>query len=199
MLFFFRKQYRKPAGLPGMYVSRKMAKGNMFEYNIIIPELEIQPGDRIFERGYGPGMGIKSILQNYDCHISGIDYSKLMFRVASRRNRKLIRNKKVELSLGDFITYVITPEYYDTIFCTNVVYFWESLAEPFAKIYSGLKNNGHFCFFMVGPEFLDKTNLKNDNLFNRHTIEYVTECLQKVGFVDIRMKKEIGYFIKCRK
>jgi len=199
MLHFIRKQFRKPAGLPGRFVSRKMAKGNMFEYNIIIPELNIQPGDRIFEIGYGPGMGIKTIMTDYNCHISGIDYSKLMFSEASHRNRKMIRNKKVDLFLGDFLTYSITPEYYDTIFCTNVVYFWDSLEEPFAKIYSGLKNGGQFSFFMVGPEYLDKANLTYDTVFNRHTISYVIACLQKAGFADISQKKDVGYFIKCWK
>jgi SAM-dependent methyltransferase len=199
MLHFIRKQFRKPTGLAGRFVSRKMVKGNMFEYNIIIPELEIQPGDRIFEIGYGPGMGIKTIMANYDCHISGIDYSKLMFNEALRRNRKMVRNKKVELLLGDFLSYSIPGEIYDIIFCTNVVYFWDRLEEPFARIYSGLKKGGQFSFFMVGPEYLDKARLTNDTVFNRHTLTYVTDCLQKAGFTDISHKKDVGYFIKSRK
>jgi cyclopropane fatty-acyl-phospholipid synthase-like methyltransferase len=199
MLNFIQKQFRKPSGLPGKFISRKMVKGNRFEYNVLIPLLDIKPGEHLFEIGYGPGMGIKTILERYDCHITGIDYSKLMLSEASQRNRKMIREGKVELLPGDFLSYQITPDFYDTIFCTNVVYFWESLEEPFTKILNGLKKGGHFCFFMVGPEYLKKSNLRNETVFNSHTIEYVTDCLKKAGFIDINQKKNVGYFFKCRK
>jgi ubiquinone/menaquinone biosynthesis C-methylase UbiE len=88
-------QFRKPTGLPGKLISRLMIFGNRATYDKMISELEIKAYDRIFEIGYGHGLGVRKISSKFDCFVSGIDYSELMFNEATKRNRKYIENKKV--------------------------------------------------------------------------------------------------------
>ncbi|HNW51337.1 MAG TPA: class I SAM-dependent methyltransferase [Prolixibacteraceae bacterium] len=191
-------QFRKPSGLIGKVVSRRMVKGNVFEYSRIIPYMDIQPDDEIFEIGYGHGMGIQMIRSKYDCRLTGVDFSKLMYREASQRNRKAIAEGKVKLEYGNFLEYDMLPAAYDRIFCTNVVYFWERLDEPFAKIYSGLKKGGLFTLFMVGPESLEKVPF-TEGVFYKHSIGEVFEKLTQAGFQQIEQFFDVGYFIRCRK
>ena len=102
MLRYIGSQFKKPSGLLGRIISLVMIKGNSPEYDRIIPELDIRQNDRILEIGYGHGLGVDRISTMYECYITGIDFSELMYKQATRRNWKHIRNKKVELYYGDF-------------------------------------------------------------------------------------------------
>jgi ubiquinone/menaquinone biosynthesis C-methylase UbiE len=192
-------QFRKPAGLPGKIISGLMMLGNRAAYNKMIPELDIKSNDKIFEIGYGHGLGVRKISSAYDCFFSGIDYSELMFNEATKRNRKYIENKKVELYLGDFLNYDIISNEYDKIFCINVIYFWDRLDKPFSKIIRGLKKGGTFCLYMAHSDDLKKTKYTQIDIFNKYTIDQVVDNLNVAGFSDIEYKYNNGYFIKCRK
>ena len=170
MLRLIGSQFKKPTGLLGKIVSTVMKKGNSPDYDKIIPELDIKQNDRILEIGYGHGLGVHRISSDFDCHITGIDFSELMFREASKRNEKYIEQKKVELNFGNFLEYEIKPDHYDKVFCVHVIYFWDKLAEPFSKIRTGLKDGGIFCLFMANTDFIKKitiVRLKPDSPFAR--------------------------------
>jgi cyclopropane fatty-acyl-phospholipid synthase-like methyltransferase len=192
-------QFRKPTGLPGKLISRLMMLGNRAAYDKMISELEIKADDRIFEIGYGHGLGVRKISSKFDCFVSGIDYSELMFNEATKRNRKYIENKKVELYLGDFLNSELISNQYDKIFCINVIYFWDLLDKPFSKILYGLKNGGAFCLYMVHSGDLEKTKYTQNAIFNKYTIDQVVDNLNLAGFSDIKYKYNKGYLIKCRK
>lgn len=199
MLRFIGNQFRKPTGFLGKIVARIMIKGNRAAYDKIIPELAIAPEDKILEIGYGHGLGIGLIASGYNCSITGIDFSELMFREASKRNKKHIDAQKVELFLGDFLSTDIGSEKFDKIFCINVIYFWNNLNEPFIKVRQGLKDGGMFCLYMVSRDHLEKMRFTKGGIFNRYSIDEVVDCLEITGFKDIECKYDHGYLIKCRK
>lgn len=177
-----------------------MIKGNSPDYDKIIPELDIKQGDKILEIGYGHGLGVHRILSNYDCHVSGIDFSELMFNEATKRNKKYIERKKAELNFGNFLESEIIPDQYDKVFCVNVIYFWDNLVEPFTKIRTGLKKGGLFCFFMVNTDFLKKVKFTKDGIFNKYSLDQVVDELRTTGFEDISYNTDgKGYILKCKK
>jgi len=176
-----------------------MIFGNRATYDKMISELEIKAYDRIFEIGYGHGLGVRKISSKYDCFVSGIDYSELMFNEATKRNRKYIENKKVELYLGDFLDSELISNQYDKIFCINVIYFWDRLDKPFSKIIYGLKKGGTFCLYMVHSDDLKKAKYTQYDIFNKYTLDHVVDNLKLAGFSDIKYKFNKGYLIKCRK
>ena len=200
MLGFIGSQFKKPTGLLGKIVSRVMKKGNRPEYDKIIPELDIQQNDRILEIGYGHGLGVYRISSGFDCHVSGIDFSELMFKEASKRNKKYIDENKVELNFGDFLEYEIRPDHYDKVFCVNVIYFWDRLVEPFSKIRTGLKHGGVFCMFMANTDFIKKMKFTKDGIFNKYSIDHVVNELKAAGFETISYNAiHKGYIVKCKK
>jgi cyclopropane fatty-acyl-phospholipid synthase-like methyltransferase len=196
MLRLIGSQFRKPSGLLGRIISKIMIKGNVSEYDKIIPELEIQKNDRILEIGYGHGLGVDRIASTYDCFVSGIDFSELMFRMAKKRNRKHIENKKVELFHGDFLCSAIIPNQYDKIFCLNVIYFWDKLDKPFSRIKTMLKEDGLFCLFMAHSEYLKKMKFTKDDIFNKYSIDQVVDELKSAGFREITYQFNKGYIVK---
>lgn len=192
-------QFRRPTGILGRVISAMMKKGNIAEYYKVIPLLDIKKGETIYEIGYGHGLGIDKIIATHDCEIHGIDFSNLMFKEATKRNKKHIDVGRVALDFGDFTTAPVKHNYYNKIFCLNVIYFWKSLEEPFMKINEMLTNDGVFCMYIAHPDMLRSLKFTIDEVFNKYTIEQVVEALKKYGFRDISYTLDRGYFIKCVK
>jgi SAM-dependent methyltransferase len=198
MQSFIGKQFRRPDGFLGRVISYIMKKGNSFAYDKLIPELEIKQNDRILEIGYGHGLGVDRIASGFDCFVTGIDFSELMFKEAQKRNKQHINNKKVELYYGDFLNYELGADKYDKIFCINVIYFWDKLEKPFSKIKSNLRNGGIFCMYMAHRDYLNKVKFTPDDIFNKYTIEQVIEELKLTGFKEVNYTYDNGYLIKCK-
>jgi len=199
MLSNIGNQFRKPRGFLGRIISKLMIKGNSREYDKLIPILEIQPHDRLLEIGYGHGLGIDRILSKYDCHISGIDFSELMYRQANKRNRRHIDDNKATLHFGDFLNFELPVSTFDKIYFLNVIYFWNDLEIPFSRIRSALKSGGICCFSMAHRDDLNRMPFTKDGIFNKYTIEEVTGKLKLSGFNEIEYELDGGYYIKCRK
>ena len=176
-----------------------MKKGNRSAYDKLIPLLNIKKDDRILEIGYGHGIGIDTICQNYDCTITGIDFSELMFNESTARNQRHIENKKVELDFGDYLDFDYSQASFDKIFFINVIYFWDNLKKPFNKINKELKHDGKLCIFMANRDDLKRLKFTKDDIFNKYTIDFVCEELEKSGFQNINYKFDNGYFISCEK
>jgi ubiquinone/menaquinone biosynthesis C-methylase UbiE len=192
-------QFKRPTGLFGIFTSNLMIKGNRRNYDGLLKDLNIQPHDKILEIGYGPGIGINLIAEKCNsCIIHGIDFSKLMYKRATKLNERYTDNNRVKLLLGDFLKTKIDTNNYDKIFCINVVYFWDDLQQPFERIKSFLKKGGIFCFYMAHKDFLIRKK-SPDEIFNKYSIEQITEALKQAGFVEIDSYFDKGYYIKAKK
>jgi len=194
---FIAAQFKKPSGLFGMFSSNIMIKGNKANYEKLIRDLDLQPGDKLLEIGYGPGVGINMIAKACtSCTIHGIDFSKLMYRKARKYNKQYLDNNAMLLQYGDFLKTAVVSNEYDKIFCLNVVYFWNDLQEPFRKVLSLLKAGGAFHIYMANRDALKKAP---DTVFNKYSIKQVVEALKSVGFGNVEHYAEKGYYIKAKK
>lgn len=192
------KQLRMPTGNIGKIVAKMMNKRNAKFYSEIINYLDVKDNDKIFEIGYGPGLGIKMLAElNIKCTINGIDFSELMFKEAYERNIKFINQLKVKLSYGDFLTEDFSKQTYNKVFCLNVIYFWKDLGVAFRKISSILENNGKFCIFMTHEsEFQNKKFAKD---FCKYSVVNVSTALRNAGFSSVNYVFNNGYFITAVK
>ena len=193
-------QFRKPSGFLGKIISKIMTKGNIPDYDKMIPELNIQQNDKILEIGYGRGLGVFRILTEYDCHVTGIDFSDVMFKAATKINKKFIDNGKAGLNYGDFLEMEITPGLFDKVFCLHVIYFWDNLLIPFSRILTILKEGGAFCTFMANIDYMKKVKFTKDGIFNKYSIDKVVGDLNSTGFKNITYSTfDKGYIINCNK
>lgn len=192
-------QFKKPSGLFGIFTSNLMIKENMSRYSLLIKDLNIQPLDKILEIGYGPGVGIELIAKACNsCTIHGIDFSELMYKRATKRNKKHIENNKVLLKYGDILDSQTDKDNYDKIFCLNVVYFWDDLQKPFEKIGSLLNNSGAFYIYMATKEMLMEKKAP-DEVFNKYSIEQIEEALRLAGFNNVTYYFDKGFYIKAKR
>ncbi|HNX60265.1 MAG TPA: class I SAM-dependent methyltransferase, partial [Spirochaetota bacterium] len=124
------RQFRKPEGVLGSIISRLMAFGNRGAYEGVMRIMNLGGGERIFEIGYGPGDGIRTILASTDCSFRGIDFSPLMHCRAAKRNRTYVENGRAVFECGDFLDFKQGKEKYDRVFFINVIYFWKDIRKP---------------------------------------------------------------------
>lgn len=198
MFYKVANQFKKPSGLLGRLISNLMSKGNRWAYDTLIKDMDLQPGSKLLEIGYGPGTGVKDLCRKFDAvNVYGIDFSELMFHKASVINQELIKAGKVNLFYGDFLTYTIPESGFDKIFCLNVVYFWDDLLVPFSKIHSLLNDTGRFHFYMSSKQDLDRLKFTDDDVFNKHSIDIVESKLREAGFNDVNYYFRNGYFISA--
>lgn len=199
----FRKigmQFKKPTGFLGRLVSSLMIKGNRSYYETVLKDLKIHSNDKILEIGYGPGIGINLISKRFEtCDIYGIDFSELMYTRATNRNKQFIDNNRVYLLFGDFVETDISTSDFDKIFCINVVYFRDNLQKPFERVKSLLKDDGIFCFYMAKKEDLTKLKFTKNDIFNKYSIDQISEALISAGFREFDYYFKKGYYIKVKK
>jgi cyclopropane fatty-acyl-phospholipid synthase-like methyltransferase len=196
---FIASQFKKPSGLLGIFTSNLMIKNNQKNYDRLIKELDLQPQDKLLEIGYGPGMGICMIAERCStCTVHGIDFSKLMYKRASKYNKTFIDAGRVKLQQVDFLKAPVLQNDYDKIFCLNVVYFWKELKVPFEKVFSFLKTGGAFHMYMADIATLREKRAP-DSVFNQYAIEEVAEALKAVGFTAVEHFEEKGHYIKAKK
>jgi SAM-dependent methyltransferase len=191
------KQLRRPSGFFGTLVSEMLEIKNSTEYKKIIKELDIRNGEKIYEIGYGPGVGINLIASKFICTISGIDFSELMFKKATKRNKEFIEKGIVNLRYGDFLIFETQNEKYNKIFCVNVIYFWPDLNEAFKRVNSLLEADGEYLIYMEHRNDLEKFRGAQD--FCKYSIENVENELINAGFTNVVYKLDKGYYIKSKK
>jgi cyclopropane fatty-acyl-phospholipid synthase-like methyltransferase len=195
---FIASHLKKPSGLPGIFTSNFMIKNNQKNYDRLVKDLVIHPGDKLLEIGYGPGVGINMVAKLCpSCTIHGIDFSKLMYQRASNYNKEFIDDGRVDLRFGDFLESTFDSSY-DIVFCLNVVYFWNELIPPFRKVWSILKEGGRFHIFMAHKNMLIEKKAP-DSVFNKYSLEQVMEALHAAGFKSVEHMSDKGLYIEAKK
>jgi len=193
------RQFKKPSVLFGKFASNIMVRNNQKNYDKLITDLDVKLHDKLLEIGYGPGIGIQMLANLCStCTIHGIDFSKLMYKRATKYNKTFIDSGKVRLYYGDFLKTLVLDNDYDKVFCLNVIYFWDELKTPFEKVLSLLKKGGDFHIYMAEKTTLIKMKAP-DTVFNKYSIEEVAQALKSAGFENVEHYSDKGLYIKAGK
>jgi SAM-dependent methyltransferase len=182
------KNCRKPEGLFGNLISRLMEVGHMPAYLHLIDIMKLEEDESLFEIGYGPGKGLRRILDTTECTVSGVDFSELMFKRASGKNRKYISNGRCELFFGDISDGAVFRKKFDRVFFVNVIYFWKDLPAVFGNIEKLVAVNGKICFYMMELDDLLRAEFARGGEFCRYTSENVASTLRKCGFRNVSVE-----------
>lgn len=137
------RQFGNPNGFLGNLAGWAMTVKNLDRANWTFEKVNVKPSDHILEIGYGPGVTFKRIAGMLtDGFIAGIDHSELMLKQASSWNKRLLKAGKAELKLGTVGDLNYPENSFDTIFGSNVHFFWDNPVNEFRKLISILKPGG---------------------------------------------------------
>src|SRR5262245_59199902 len=97
-------QYRRPSGLLGRWIGRKMMEQHLPENIWTVEILNPQPEDKILEIGFGPGIAVEQVAYRVTKGlVAGIDFSQTMVSVAKQRNAAAVRSGLVDLRHADVL------------------------------------------------------------------------------------------------
>jgi len=95
------RAFGRPQGILGRMGGAIMARTNREIASRVVELLDVQPGDRVLEVGFGPGMAIQLIAAKLSSgKVTGIDRSEEMVKQAMARNAAGVESGRVELRLG---------------------------------------------------------------------------------------------------
>jgi ubiquinone/menaquinone biosynthesis C-methylase UbiE len=119
-------QFHRPHGMGGRAAAWVMAhRSSNRERNLwAVGLLDVQPGERVLELGFGPGVAIGELARRAtDGLVVGVDHSELMVRQASRRNAAAVRTGLVDLQLGSIDELPEFDTAFDALLAVNALQF----------------------------------------------------------------------------
>ena len=123
--------------------------------------------------------------------IAGIDFSDQMVKRATARNAVAISARQVELKAGHASVLPYADDFFDKVFSTNVIYFWENPVSVLKEMRRVLKTDGRIAQYFVGKEGLMRP-FGETGVFSLYTGEEVAGLFAEAQFKQVRIetKKE---------
>lgn len=173
-------QFQHPSGFAGYVAGKVMGLANRKVARWTVAVLEIQPGDRILEISFGPGVALKYA----DRHLggngfaAGVDPSITMVHEARRRNRSAIRTGRIGLLQGYVSNLPFSDELFHKAFSVNSIQIWPNPAEDLAEIRRVLQPDG-----LLAVSLQDRrTRAENARREKRSRL---ADHFEKAGFYDV--------------
>jgi ubiquinone/menaquinone biosynthesis C-methylase UbiE len=180
---YIDRQYKMPSGLIGYVIGEKMVKQHQPETHWTISLLDLNRQDTVLELGCGAGYALNKILKTEQVrHVTGVDLSPAVLKLANRRNRREIQSGRAELVNSSVDSLPLENECFHKIFSIHSLYFWEDL--------QGAVNEMHRVLIPGGMTILTICNGKDgeawpsiEELIERQLIPVMT----RTGFHHIEM------------
>lgn len=130
-----------PSGRLGRLAGRFMLWTN--EQDDMLTTLDIRPGDRVLEVGYGPGGLIRLLADRTQAaRIQGVDPSPVMRDTAIGHNRVAVRAGRVELRLGTVEQTGLPEASVDRVVSVNTVAIWPDLEAGLRELHRVVRPGG---------------------------------------------------------
>jgi len=187
---FIASQFRHPEGISGRFVGKLMARGNRRAQDWTISLLGIRSGDRILEVGYGPGIAIELAARQTDVggKVEGIDASRTMLAVASKRNSAAIATGQVALRCGDVSFLPYSDNMFDKVLSIHCLYFWPNPVRALAELRRVLIPGGIATITILPKDrWLKQKTSPPPDLFTLYGGDEVAELLERAGFGRVRV------------
>lgn len=191
-------QLARPHGALGHLVASMLNRGNRDMNLQVLGALDVAPGERVLELGFGGGVGLALLLAHEpSVRLSGIDLSREMLQRCQRRF-----GSRVALVEGTVDALPFADTAFEKVFGVNVSYFWPDMPRALAEVLRVLAPGGSFVLGIRPPETLRR--LQFDKAGHRvwAAAEYV-QSLSDAGFVSASARRvpdaEGAYVVQARR
>ncbi len=196
---FIARQFAHPSGFFGRRVTvRWLTKANAPMNKLTLDHLAPQTEDRILEVGFGGGDLLAQILARSECkRVAGVDRSRDMIRVVSRRLKEFVQAQRLELVQG-WVEALPFPDGEFTKLCSvNTIYFWDDPLLALNECRRVLAKDGRLLLCLNS-----KSDLENwpphKHGFRLYDIAEVENMMSAAGFSNVEVvsatDQEVGTF-----
>ena len=183
-----------PNGFGGKISTKIMNLMNQGQYKSILNNIKLEPDNSILDIGFGNGYLINKLLkENIPIIIYGIEISDDMLQSVSSKNKRIIENGNLRLSLEDISKTSFKGNTFDKIYTVNTIYFWKELDKTLSEIRRILKPNGIFLNVIYTKEYLNKIVYTKYG-FKKYSVIEIEEATENNGMkiiktIEIRKNK----------
>jgi SAM-dependent methyltransferase len=190
----FNSQFGLPRGLLGQIVARVMRRSNAPLNLWMVELLAVEPGDRVLEVGFGPGVALAELLARASSgFVAGVDASELMVRQARARQANAMAAGRLELRQGDAGSLPYDDATFDTVCGTHVIYFWPDAVATVRELRRVLRAGGTLAIGYqekehMPPQAVAGLSRTGARLFGAGEVEQVVRA---AGFEDVRVEERV--------
>jgi ubiquinone/menaquinone biosynthesis C-methylase UbiE len=152
---YLARQFARPRGIAGRWIFgswlNRMSRGMNAQAFAL---LDVRPGERILEVGFGGGSMLAAILGAGAKQVIGIDLSEQMIARGRRRFRRDIASGRAELFEGTVERLPIGDASVDKACSLNSIYFWNDPAAGLKELARVLRPGGALVLGFEAPETL---------------------------------------------
>ena len=178
---FLMRTFGRPEGLLGRLGGLILARANRKFAEEVVGFLDIEPGARFLEVGFGPGVGIE-LLARATPHgtVAGIDVSKEMLKQARARNAAALGAGRVVLRHGTVERMPFENDAFDLALAINSMQVWPDIDAGLREIRRVLRAGGRLALAFTPRSGQPRAG--------------VTEKLESAGFEDAHLVDLRGGF-----
>ena len=189
----FSLQARKPSGIIGRFLMTKIFNDGNAELNSFVKDiLSLQKENKVLEIGFGPGKLINEMAAiTTDGVVTGIDFSQVMLKKASKLNKQYISKGKVILRKGECSSLPFENESFDKLCSINTLYFWKEPDKNFSEMFRVIKSGGKIVIGFRDDKQMNNLKLSAD-VFSYYSQEDVVNLLSEAGFANAHIKEKEG-------
>jgi len=147
------RQLRNPEGAVGLAVADWLNANNKQGNAKIIALLNVKPGDRVLEIGFGAGRAAPDVIaQGADVSYAGVDISPTMVAEASSFNAALLDAGRAAFHLGPADRMPFADDTFDRAFSIGVIHFWTDPAGSLEEVRRVLRPGGSMLMGCLAPK-----------------------------------------------
>jgi len=188
-------QYRRPTGLQGREIAKKMNRAHWDLTTWGLKQVKIKPDATVLDVGCGGGKTISRLARRSPRgKVYGIDYSADMVDYSKQINHKLISQNRVEITEATVEKTGFKDEFFDLVTAIETYYFWPNLPAAFREIHRILKTDGFLLilsemvkdgvFEVENAETIAKTHVK------LLPLENIEGILRSEGFANVQIVRK---------
>jgi SAM-dependent methyltransferase len=139
----FGSQFARPRGPLGRLAASIMRRGNAPLNLWMVELLEVAPGDRVLEVGFGPGVALAELLARASqFFVAAVDVSASMVRQARSRHADAIAAGRLGVRQGDAASLPYEDATFDKACGAHVLYFWPDPVQAVRELRRVLRPGG---------------------------------------------------------
>ncbi len=172
-------QFGAPRGLRGRLAAHVVARLTGEANRWMVDCLGVGPGDRMLDVGCGPGLAVAYAAETVGARVVGVDASDVMVRQARRRNRRGIRDGRVEIHRADASALPFPDSSFTVAGSLNSLQFWPAPRKGLAELHRVVRAGGRLAVVLMA---------RSNDPEGRAAppwIEETTELMRGAGFVDV--------------
>jgi arsenite methyltransferase len=171
-------QLSRPSGLAGRVVAAGMNRGNRDFNARAIEKLDVRPGTRVLDLGFGGGLTFRPLLEKR-ATVVGVDRAEDMVAAAAERHREDVAAGRISVHAGDVLALPLEDAAVDRVLTVNTVYFWSDLAPALREVHRVLAPGGRVVIGIRDGSVMERVD---PAVFTLRPPAEIAGALQAAGF-----------------